>query len=233
LTTWTSIISPWDWQMLARLLAAAVLGSIIGADRERLVWAAGLRTHMLVSVGACLFMIVSAFGFSDILGTKNVVLDPSRIAAQVVSGIGFLGAGSILLRGEVVRGLTTAASLWSVAAIGLTVGGGLYVEAVGATIVIMIILAGIKPLEEKLQHRNQSHEILVETEQGELSVAALDAALGYRARRITRYVATPSETPGLEDISITLARLSPKDVAEIERDLAALQGVRRVTRPPL
>ncbi|MEI9933131.1 MAG: MgtC/SapB family protein [Rhizomicrobium sp.] len=119
----------------------ALLGSIIGADRERLAWAAGLRTHMLVSVGACLFMIVSAFGFADILGSKNVVLDPSRIAAQVVSGIGFLGAGSILLRGEVVRGLTTAASLWSVAAVGLAVGGGLYIEAVAATVVILLILA--------------------------------------------------------------------------------------------
>ncbi len=96
---------------------------------------------MLVSVGACLFMIVSAFGFADILGSKNVVLDPSRIAAQVVSGIGFLGAGSILLRGEVVRGLTTAASLWSVAAVGLAVGGGLYIEAVAATVVILLILA--------------------------------------------------------------------------------------------
>src|ERR1700733_11755389 len=114
------------WELVVRLLVAAGLGSLIGAERERLVWAAGLRTHMLVSVGACLIMIVSAFGFADILGTKNVVLDPSRVAAQVVSGIGFLGAGSILMRGEVFRGLTTAASLWSVAAVGLAVGGGLY-----------------------------------------------------------------------------------------------------------
>jgi putative Mg2+ transporter-C (MgtC) family protein len=227
---WMTVITPFDWQMIIRLLAAAVLGSVIGADRERLTWAAGLRTHMLVCVGACLFMIVSAFGFSDILGTPRVVLDPSRIAAQVVSGIGFLGAGSILLRGEVVRGLTTAASLWTVAAIGLAVGGGLYVEAVIATIIILIILAGIKPIEERFQKRNKSHELLVETEPGSLSVAALDAALGYRAKRITRYVAAASETPGLEDVSITITRLSPKDVAEIERDLAALPGVRRVTR---
>src|ERR1700744_3628850 len=90
------------WELVLRLFLAAVLGSLVGAERERLIWAAGLRTHMLVSVGACLFMIVSAFGFADILGTPHVILDPSRIAAQVVSGIGFLGAGSILLRGEVV-----------------------------------------------------------------------------------------------------------------------------------
>src|SRR6202789_4183621 len=141
-------MTPLDWNLILRLLIAAVLGSIIGADRERLVWAAGLRTHMLVSVGACLFMIVSAFGFATTLG-PHVILDPSRVAAQVVSGIGFLGAGSILLRGDVVRGLTTAASLWAVAAIGLAVGGGLYIASVAATAIILIILAGLKPLEER------------------------------------------------------------------------------------
>src|ERR1700691_5589569 len=140
-----------DWELVIRLLVAAGLGSLIGAERERLVWAAGLRTHMLVSVGACLFMIVSAFGFADILGAKNIILDPSRVAAQVVSGIGFLGAGSILLRGDVVRALPPAASLWTVAAVGLAVGGGLYVEATAATFIILIILAGIKPLEEWFQ----------------------------------------------------------------------------------
>jgi putative Mg2+ transporter-C (MgtC) family protein len=218
--------------MIARLLAAATLGSIIGADRERLSWAAGLRTHMLVCVGACLIMIVSAYGFAEAIKTPNVVLDPSRVAAQVVSGIGFLGAGSILLRGEVVRGLTTAASLWAVAAIGLAVGGGLYVEAVAATIVILIILAGIKPIEERFQQRHKSHEIAVETEQDQLSIAALDAALGYRARRITRYIAKPSETEGLEDVTITLTRLSPKDIGEIISDLAKVPGVKRVERRP-
>jgi putative Mg2+ transporter-C (MgtC) family protein len=220
-----------DWNLILRLLIAAFLGSIVGADRERLAWAPGLRTHMLVCVGACLFMIVSAFGFSDILGTRNVVLDPSRIAAQVVSGIGFLGAGSILLRGEVIRGLTTAASLWSVAAIGLAVGGALYVEAVAATVIIMIILAGIKPLEERFQQRNKNHEILLETQPGELSLAALETALGYRATRIVRYVARPSDTEGLESVSITLTRLAPRDVQEIENILKSLPGVKRVDRP--
>ena len=226
-------ISSLDWMLVVRLPIAALLGSIIGADRERLAWAAGLRTHMLVSVGACLFMIVSAFGFADVLGAKNVVLDPSRVAAQVVSGIGFLGAGSILLRGEVVRGLTTAASLWSVAAVGLAVGGGLYIEAVAATVVILIILAGVKPLEERFQQRHKSHEIALEVETGELSIAALDTALGYRARRITKYVARPSETPGLEDVSITLTRLSAREVDEIRAELARLQGVRKVGAPSI
>src|SRR6185295_18249062 len=137
-----------ELEIAVRLLVAAALGSLIGFERERLLWAAGIRTHMLVCVGACLVMIVSAFGFSDALSQQNVNLDPSRVAAQVVSGIGFLGAGSILARGEIVKGLTTAASIWTVAAIGLAVGGGLYLAAGASTVIILIILAGIKPLEE-------------------------------------------------------------------------------------
>src|ERR1700722_2345156 len=168
-----------NWELILRLLAAAGLGSLIGAERERLVWAAGLRTHMLVCVGACLFMIVSAFGFSDILGTTNVVLDPSRIAAQVVSGIGFLGAGSILLRGEVVRALTTAASLWTVAAIGLAVGSGLYIEAVAATVIILVILAGVKPLERWYRSRNQTLRMRLRVASGKLSLSTLSNALGF------------------------------------------------------
>ena len=110
-------------ELILRLFLAAALGSIVGADRERLVWAAGLRTHMLVCVGACLFMIVSAFGFADVVSSYHIILDPSRVAAQVVSGIGFLGAGSILLRGEVIaRPDDGQQSLWTVAAIGLAVG---------------------------------------------------------------------------------------------------------------
>jgi putative Mg2+ transporter-C (MgtC) family protein len=97
-------------ETLLRLLVAAVLGSLVGFERERLLWAVGIRMHMLVCVGACLFMIVSAYGFAPVPG-PDVVLDPSRVAAQVVSGIGFLGAGAILARGEIIKGLTTAASI--------------------------------------------------------------------------------------------------------------------------
>src|ERR1700748_2482317 len=139
------------WEMILRLPLAAALGSAIGVERERLQWNAGLRTHMLVCVGAALFMLVSSLGFADSLDPQHIVLDPSRVAAQVVSGIGFLGAGAILFRRDKIRGLTTAASLWTVAAIGLAVGGGLYVAAVGATAVIFVILAGLKPLERRLR----------------------------------------------------------------------------------
>ena len=138
-----------QWEMLLRLGLAAALGSAIGVERERLQWTAGLRTHMLVCVGAALFMLVSAFGFADSLERPHAVLDPSRIAAQVVSGIGFLGAGAILFRRDKIRGLTTAASLWTVAGVGLAAGGGMYVAAAGSTAIILVILVGLKPLERR------------------------------------------------------------------------------------
>ncbi|MFL6702978.1 MAG: MgtC/SapB family protein, partial [Paraburkholderia graminis] len=155
-----------NFDLISRLVLAAALGSVIGFERERLSWAAGLRTHMLVCVGSALIMIVSAYGFAEVLTGEHVVLDPSRMAAQVVSGIGFLGAGSILLRGEIVRGLTTAASLWSVAAIGLAVGGGLYTASIAATVIILIILAGIKPLERRFITVKQRRQVTMLVERG-------------------------------------------------------------------
>jgi len=110
-------------EVLVRVLVATVLGGVVGIERERSERAAGLRTHAMVGLGAAAFMILSAFGFKDILGAQAVVLDPSRVAAQIVTGIGFLGAGTIIFQREMVRGLTTAASIWAVAAIGAAVGG--------------------------------------------------------------------------------------------------------------
>ncbi|MBK7109625.1 MAG: MgtC/SapB family protein [Bacteroidetes bacterium] len=137
------------YEIIIRLSLASLFGALIGIERERKDWAAGLRTHMLVCVGSCLLMMVSAYGFSDVLGTEHVALDPSRIAAQVVSGIGFIGAGAILFsKHGTIRGLTTAAGLWTIAAIGLATGGGMYFAAGITTIVSLIILWALQPLEQ-------------------------------------------------------------------------------------
>lgn len=134
-------------ETIIRLALAALFGALIGLERERKDWSAGLRTHMMVSVGSCLIMLVSAFGFSDVLGTEHVVLDPARIAAQVISGIGFIGAGTILfLKQGTIRGLTTASGLWTVAAIGLATGGGMYFAAGVTTIIALTILWAMQPL---------------------------------------------------------------------------------------
>lgn len=213
-----------DWELLLRLVLAALLGSAIGIERERLLWAAGLRTHMLVSLGACLFMIVSAFGFTAVLG-PHVILDPSRVAAQVVSGVGFLGAGSIILRNEVVKGLTTAASLWAVAAVGLAVGGGLYLAAGAATVIILVILAGIKPLEERFRSARQAVEIHLQARRGSMSVGLLQQALGWRASRVKQLIVRPGDTPDVDDVVIALDRLSSKDAKEITASLSKLPSV--------
>lgn len=201
------------WEMVARLLLAALLGSLIGLERERLLWAAGLRTHMLVAVGACLIMIVSAFGFGDGVLAPHVILDPSRIAAQVVSGIGFLGAGSIMFLDNKVRGLTTAASVWVVAGIGLAVGGGLYGAAISATAIILIILVGVKPLEDKyLRHRRHTIELTLMARKGEMSLHKLNDALGHRGSRIRHLVIDTSEVPENDKVSIVFERVAPRDM---------------------
>jgi putative Mg2+ transporter-C (MgtC) family protein len=128
---------------LARLAVATALGAAIGLERELDEKAAGLRTHMLVALGSALFTLVSAYGFSEFIGRDHTSFDPSRIAAQIVTGIGFLGAGVIFRSGFTVRGLTTAASLWLVAAIGMAAGAGYWQGAVLAT---GIGIAALRPL---------------------------------------------------------------------------------------
>jgi putative Mg2+ transporter-C (MgtC) family protein len=214
-------------ELVSRLVMAAALGSVIGFERERLSWAAGLRTHMLVCVGSSLIMMVSAFGFADALQGDHVVLDPSRMAAQVVSGIGFLGAGSILLRNEIVRGLTTAASLWSVAAIGLAVGGGLYTASIAATAIILIILAGIKPLERRFISVKQRRQLTMLVERGSLSFHALHEALGPGSVRVKQFVVQQSEdTPELDEVQVELSRVSSQEYRAICERLRQLPVVR-------
>jgi putative Mg2+ transporter-C (MgtC) family protein len=195
----------------ARLAMAALFGSLIGLERERLLWAAGVRTHMLVSVGSCLLIIVSAYGFQHALEMPHVVLDPSRIAAQVVTGVGFLGAGSILMRGNSVRGLTTAASVWSVAAIGLACGGGLYFAAGLTTGLILLILVGVKPLEEAYRARVQSAVLHVRSESGVLDPEAVKRVLGVRGGQIKRMVTMPVEDD-LMQTTVHLVRVSRRDI---------------------
>ncbi len=171
------MIGPFD--LLLRLLTAAVLSGVIGINRGRLEWTAGLRTHMLVAVGAALAIIVSAFGFADVLNNPHVVLDPSRIAAQVVTGVGFLGAGTILFveRDQIVRGLTTAASLWAVASVGLAAGSGMYAGAVMATAIIWVILALLKPLERRLTGKPKRRPRLTARLTGSSALSVFETAL--------------------------------------------------------
>ncbi len=134
-------------QIIIRLLIAAVFGGIVGLERERYNQPAGFRTHLILCVGSCLMMMVSIFVALDI-GNPAHTADPGRIAAQVVSGIGFLGAGAILRFGISVKGLTTAASLWTIAGIGLAVGSGFHLGAAIATVMMVLALSMLKRMEK-------------------------------------------------------------------------------------
>lgn len=220
-----------QWELIIRLLAAAALGSVIGFERERALRAAGLRTHMLVCVGACLVMIVSAYGFNSVLN-EHVVLDPSRVAAQVVSGIGFLGAGSIILRKEAVRGLTTAASIWATAAIGLAAGAGLYTAGVSATVIILIILAGLKPIEARYDATRRSLELHLLAHRGEASLAAIEKALAKGPTRVKQLVIARGDEEGQDDLTLFLTRVPPEATEDVARTLLALPFVIRLKESP-
>ena len=167
----------WD-EALLRIVLAAALGGAIGFERELREREAGLRTHMLVAVGSALFTIVSAYGFHEFLssGASVVRADPSRIAAQIVTGIGFLGAGAIIRQGLSVRGLTTAATLWVVAAIGLAVGAGYYSGAVISTAVVLVSLWPLRLLAFRLlrRFRPEDGRLLVELPAGARPGAVID-----------------------------------------------------------
>ena len=135
---------------VGELMLAFSLSALVGVEREIRQKSAGLRTHCLVGVASALFMLVSKYGFNDVLKLQVVVLDPSRVAAQVVSGIGFIGGGVIFMRRDIVRGLTTAASIWLTAALGMACGAGLIVLAIATTVGLFIIMLGLPRLVRQL-----------------------------------------------------------------------------------
>jgi putative Mg2+ transporter-C (MgtC) family protein len=223
------MIGPVD--LLLRLLTAAVLSGVIGINRGRLEWTAGLRTHMLVAVGAALAIIVSAFGFADVLNNPHVVLDPSRIAAQVITGVGFLGAGTILFveRDQIVRGLTTAASLWAVASVGLAAGSGMYAGAVMATAIIWVILALLKPLERRLTGKPKRRPRLTARLTGSSALSVFETALGEHHLPFAKTILR-REPDGDDVVTVLFTRPVRKDqLAVLADSLRDLEGFKSVS----
>jgi putative Mg2+ transporter-C (MgtC) family protein len=167
-----------NWDALLRLGAAAGLGAAVGIEREVRDREAGIRTHLLVSLGSCLFTLVSAYGFHEFLtnGGNVIRADPTRIAAQIVTGIGFLGAGAIIREGLSVRGLTTAASLWMVAAIGMASGAGYYAPAVFGTALTIFALWPLRAIAYRTIERIRPEEqrLVIELEPGQTALPLLE-----------------------------------------------------------
>lgn len=221
---------PHDYVMIvARLLLAAVLSGLIGMERESKQQPAGLRTHLLVGTGACLMMILSVTGFDAFLaeGGDVVRFDPSRIPSYVISGIGFLGAGTILVHRGSVRGLTTAASIWVAAGIGLVAGIGMYFVAILATAIVLIALHILQKIENKYLPSHNRKVIVVIAEDGKETFSELqrlfkesglkimdvhiDSVESYTNRRLSEYAFTISESSVDQELDL-IQKLQQHDV---------------------
>jgi putative Mg2+ transporter-C (MgtC) family protein len=209
----------WD-ESLLRLALAALLGGLIGVERELREREAGLRTHLLVSLGSALFTIVGAYGFHAFLdsGATVVRADPTRIAAQIVTGIGFLGAGAIIRQGLSVRGLTTAATLWVVAAVGLAAGAGYYSAAVITTGIVLVALYPLRIGAYRTIRRFRAGDgrLLVELPAGCPPGEVIDAVEGAVARVRTIEVSQEGDRRRLElDVTLSRGTAAPQLVAQI------------------
>jgi putative Mg2+ transporter-C (MgtC) family protein len=218
------------WEALFRLLAAALLGGAIGFERELRDHEAGFRTHLIVSLGACVFTLVSAYAWSDWTFSQRsgIVFDPTRIAAQIVTGIGFLGAGAIIVRGINVRGLTTAATLWVVAAIGMAAGTGYYEVGIGAAVLVLVSLGPLKLVSARFISR-------VRPEEAELAIALKPDGDG--ALVLARIEELGGQVNSVEfgddrtmDVVLRASRRS--ESARVAELLAKLDGVERVQWRP-
>jgi putative Mg2+ transporter-C (MgtC) family protein len=205
----------WD-EALLRLSLAAVLGGAIGFERELREREAGLRTHLLVSLGSALFTIVSAYGFNEFVVSGGVArADPTRIAAQIVTGIGFLGAGAIIRRGLSVRGLTTAATLWVVAAVGMACGAGYYSAAALSTALVLLALYPLRVIAYRIVIRFRPEEgrllveipaarspgeVIDEIEKIGLGIRALEVSQEGDRRLLELDVALPQETQATDAV---------------------------------
>lgn len=215
-------------EVLLRLAVAAVLGGAIGLERELRERGAGLRTHLVVAVGSALFTLVSAYGFRDFLvhGGNLVRADPTRIAAQIVSGIGFLGAGAIIRQGLSVRGLTTAASLWLVAAVGMASGAGYWEAAVIATAGALLSLGPLRVVAFRVlaRFRPPLGRLLVEIPAGRSPAQVIEAIEEKGARVVSLDVAQEGDR---RSVAVDV-ELAPDAAPAVVAAVAEVDGVLEV-----
>lgn len=220
------------WEITLRLFLAGLLGGLIGWERERNNHPAGFRTHILVCLGSALIMLISIYGFPSFMEEPNVRFDPSRISAQVVSGIGFLGAGTILRHGFSVSGLTTAASLWVVAGIGLAVGTGFMYGAILTTIFVLFSLELLNRIESVISKKRhlQTLHMIAHDEPGTLGeIASLIAEQGGSIRKVNIEERDLDDNEHAE-IGLTFQiRLSEKiDLPELCDRVRKVKGIKSV-----
>lgn len=215
------------YEIIFKLALAGILGGLIGLERESLNRPAGLRTYTLVTVGSALAMIVSLDMYFQYYQTVNA--DPGRIAAQVISGIGFLGAGTIMREGATVRGLTTAAGLWVVACIGLAVGAGLYIPAIVTTILILFILICFVEFEERFTGMRVYKGLIMVVEDRPGQVGVIGSILGNMGVLIKNIQLTRLEDEDLE-VELLLHLPAHISITEIIEELSDVEGLKNIQR---
>lgn len=214
--------------LVLRVVLSAVLGGVVGLERELRDQPAGFRTHMLVSLGAALFTLAGAYvGGISSRGGVRVQLDPTRVAAQVVTGIGFLGAGAIIRHGVNVRGLTTAASLWVTAAIGMAVALGLWLGAVATVVTTVVVLYGMKRLESRMFHRLKADHLGLAIEAlPQFRLSDLTGCVESCGGRVES-VKVRTDSKGHHEVAVTLTA-PPKGRTEVVEALTRLEGIAQV-----
>ena len=218
-------------ELVARVAIAAALGGLIGLERELSDQPAGFRTHILVSLGAALFTLAGAYGLEDFLEGEGITtrLDPTRVAAQVVTGVGFLGAGAIIHRGVNIRGLTTAASLWVTAAIGTAVGFGYWEGAVAVAVVALAALYSLKYIErralEKLKRGRVRFVIAMEPQ---LRLGELTEVLDRAGGRVVSMKVIEEEDEDVRELIVVTWLPSGVNAEELAHEIRALEGVEDV-----
>ncbi|TMD15655.1 MAG: MgtC/SapB family protein [Chloroflexi bacterium] len=210
---------PTPLDLMLRLLVALILGAVVGLERERQERAAGLRTVTMVSLGSCLFTIVGAYGFPN--------TDPSRVAAQIVTGIGFLGAGTIFLRKDLVRGLTTAATIWAVAAIGMAAGTSQYIVALFTTLLILSVLMVLKPIEKRFFKRPSEALVSLVVPRGEGEIERVRAALAtIGAFPMSIRIHELNDTDDRLEIDVGLP--AHRTTSDLLRQLRTMEGAKQI-----
>lgn len=218
------------WEQAAELVLAFVLSALIGLEREFRQKSAGLRTHTLVGLSAALFMLISKYGFTDILAANRVVLDPSRVAAQVVSGIGFIGGGLIFVQRSNVRGLTTAAGVWATAGVGLAAGGNLPILAVGATFAYLLVSVGYPYISRHIPGTEALiSPLLITYVDGAGVLRKLVAQCSAHGLAISdlsvEREAEPGERGHQRTVTVKLALRGRGSIAQLTTELESLEGV--------
>ncbi|MCM3399699.1 MgtC/SapB family protein [Oceanobacillus profundus] len=214
--------------IITRLLVALVLSGLIGFEREINNHSAGFRTHILVGVGACLMMILSLFGFSTFNEVNdNIRFDPARIPSYVISGIGFLGAGTIIVYGGTVRGLTTAASIWAVAGIGLVVGSGMYSVAIFTTLIILISLIFLNHIE-RIFPRSRTTTFIELVVDETIQINQVVEVIEKQQFSITNIEIIRQES-SLRKFYIKMGRKDKQSLITIFEEISRFQGVKNIS----